>query len=152
MKGREGRKSHLTTYLPSHFQQVIQTPLHELDHRDNFDHLTSLYVPALNETGGFEAFQETVAYLRAPEGCPWDREQTHASLRNTLLEEAYEVLTAIDEDDMEALKEEWVVLLVERGFAGANCHRSRRVSHERCNCGDQCEAGFAGIRMSLVMK
>ena len=40
------------------------------------------------------------------EGCPWDQEQTHQSLRNTLLEEAYEVLTAIDEGDMQALKEE----------------------------------------------
>jgi tetrapyrrole methylase family protein/MazG family protein len=117
VKGRrgereKGRRSDLLPFSLSHFHQVIRAPLHELDHRDIFDHLTSLYVPALDEIGGFEAFQEIIAYLRAPEGCPWDREQTHASLRNTLLEEAYEVLTAIDEDDMEALKEELGDLLL----------------------------------------
>ena len=44
--------------------------------------------------------------LRVPGGCPWDREQTHASLRSTLLEEAYEVLEAIDQGSMPALREE----------------------------------------------
>jgi len=44
--------------------------------------------------------------LRVPGGCPWDREQTHASLRSTLLEEAYEVLEAIDLGSMPALREE----------------------------------------------
>lgn len=118
VKGRKGegvsrkRKSPSHAVTPSPNRLVTKTPLHELDHRDTFDHLTSLYVPALNQVGGFEAFQETVAHLRAPEGCPWDREQTHASLRNTLLEETYEVLTAIDEDDMEALKEELGDLLL----------------------------------------
>ena len=77
-----------------------------MDHHDDFDHLTSLVVPALPYVGGFEAFQETVAYLRAPEGCPWDREQTHESLRSDLLEEMYEVLAAIDEGDLDALREE----------------------------------------------
>ena len=110
VKGRRGEKVSRKHKSPAH--RVTRSPLHELDHRDIFDHLTSLYVPALGETGGFEAFQETIAYLRAPEGCPWDREQTHASLRNTLLEEAYEVLTAIDEDDMDALKEELGDLLL----------------------------------------
>jgi tetrapyrrole methylase family protein/MazG family protein len=95
---------------PGHL--VTWSPLHELDHADHFDHLTSLYVPPFERVGGFEAFQETIAYLRAPEGCPWDREQTHASLRNTLLEETYEVLTAIDEGDMDALQEELGDLLL----------------------------------------
>jgi tetrapyrrole methylase family protein/MazG family protein len=92
--------------------QITLSSLHELDHTDHFDHLTSLYVPPFERIGGFEAFQETIAYLRAPEGCPWDREQTHESLRNTLLEEAYEVLTAIDEGDVAALKEELGDLLL----------------------------------------
>lgn len=95
---------------PGHL--VTLSPLHQFDHTDHFDHLTSLYVPPFERVGGFEAFQETIAYLRAPEGCPWDREQTHESLRNTLLEEAYEVLTAIDEGDMDALKEELGDLLL----------------------------------------
>jgi tetrapyrrole methylase family protein/MazG family protein len=81
-------------------------PLSELDHADYFNHLTSLYVPALPRASSLEALQELMAHLRAPEGCPWDQEQTHQSLRNTMLEEAYEVLTAIDEGDMQALKEE----------------------------------------------
>lgn len=86
--------------------------LAELDHSAGFDHLSSLYIPPLPQAGGFETLQETIAYLRAPEGCPWDREQTHQSLRSTLLEEAFEVLTAIDEDDMPALKEELGDLLL----------------------------------------
>jgi tetrapyrrole methylase family protein/MazG family protein len=49
---------------------------------------------------------EVVRRLRAPEGCPWDREQTLASLRATMLEEAYEVLEAIDVKSMAKLREE----------------------------------------------
>ena len=44
--------------------------------------------------------------LRSPDGCPWDREQTHKSIRTNFLEEAYEAVDAIDADDVEALKEE----------------------------------------------
>lgn len=49
---------------------------------------------------------EVVAKLRAPDGCPWDREQTHQSLRPNMLEEAYEAVDAIDENNMPHLKEE----------------------------------------------
>ncbi|HEX3630334.1 MAG TPA: nucleoside triphosphate pyrophosphohydrolase [Candidatus Dormibacteraeota bacterium] len=52
------------------------------------------------------ALTEVVRRLRSPDGCPWDREQTHASLRATMLEEAYEVLEAIDEKSMDKLREE----------------------------------------------
>src|ERR1700704_6246701 len=52
------------------------------------------------------ALVEAVRRLRAPDGCPWDREQTPASLRATMLEEAYEVLEAIDEKSMPKLREE----------------------------------------------
>lgn len=89
-----------------------QVSLSQLDHAELFDHLTSLYVPPLPQPGGFESFQETIAHLRAPEGCPWDREQTHESLRSTLLEETYEVLAAIDAGDLEALREELGDLLL----------------------------------------
>lgn len=54
----------------------------------------------------FARFMEIVRRLRAPGGCPWDREQTHRSLRDNLLEEAYEVAEAIDNDDMENICEE----------------------------------------------
>lgn len=81
-------------------------PLAELDRRDDFDHLTSLYVPPLGAYGSFSALAEIVAYLRAPEGCPWDREQTLASLRQDLLGEAAEVLEAIDAEESGAVAED----------------------------------------------
>jgi tetrapyrrole methylase family protein/MazG family protein len=56
---------------------------------------------------------EVVEKLRAPGGCPWDREQTHASLRATLLEEAYEVLEAIDEKSADRMREELGDLLLQ---------------------------------------
>jgi tetrapyrrole methylase family protein/MazG family protein len=55
---------------------------------------------------GVEAVFEVVRRLRAPDGCPWDREQTHESLRPYLLEETYELLEAIDARDDEKLREE----------------------------------------------
>ena len=54
-----------------------------------------------------------VKRLRAPDGCPWDREQTHESLRQYLLEETYEVLEAVDGGDDEKLKEELGDLLLQ---------------------------------------
>ena len=49
---------------------------------------------------------DVIARLRAPNGCPWDRKQTHETLRPNMLEEAYEAVDAIDENDMVHLKEE----------------------------------------------
>ncbi len=77
-------------------QTTKAVALEELDRSDDFDHLTSLYIPPLPEYGSFSALQELIAHLRAPEGCPWDREQTLESLRQDLLDEAAEVLEAID--------------------------------------------------------
>jgi tetrapyrrole methylase family protein/MazG family protein len=94
-------------------QSLEHIALHELDHSRKIDHLTSLYVPPLPAPGSFERFQETIAHLRAPEGCPWDRKQTHQSLREYLLEEAYEVLDALDNDDPDALREELGDLLLQ---------------------------------------
>ena len=59
------------------------------------------------------ALVAVVRHLRSADGCPWDREQTHASLRATLLEEAYEVLEAIDEASMSKLREELGDLLLQ---------------------------------------
>jgi tetrapyrrole methylase family protein/MazG family protein len=75
--------------------------------------LTSLYVTPLEEGTSFEAFQEIVAHLRAPNGCPWDREQTHESLRTHLLEESYEALEAIDAGDFDGMQEEFGDLLLQ---------------------------------------
>ena len=57
-----------------------------------------------------------MALLRSPSGCPWDREQTHQSLRQFLLEETYEVLESIDLNDEEGLKEELGDLLLQIVF------------------------------------
>jgi len=83
-------------------ERIVELPWPELDRAVRPDHLTSLYVPRLvtplaSETA---AFAEVVRRLRAE--CPWDRQQTHQSLRHHLLEEAYEVLEALDHLDVEA--------------------------------------------------
>ncbi len=93
--------------------ELHRTALHNLDHREAYGPAATLYVPPLEARGAFEQFQETVAHLRAPEGCPWDREQTHSSLRQHLLEESYEALEAIDRLDMKALEEELGDLLLQ---------------------------------------
>ena len=92
--------------------QVRELALYEID-RHEATPLTSLYVAPRPGISSFEGFQETIARLRSPEGCPWDREQTHQSLRTNLLEETYEVLEAIDADDVEALREELGDLLLQ---------------------------------------
>lgn len=54
----------------------------------------------------FNDLVEIVKILRSPGGCPWDREQTHKSIRANFIEETYEAVEAIDNDDTELLKEE----------------------------------------------
>ena len=65
------------------------------------------------ESYGLKDLEDIVAILRAPGGCPWDAEQTHASARRDLLEESYEVAEAIDEGSAEHLKEELGDLLLQ---------------------------------------
>jgi tetrapyrrole methylase family protein / MazG family protein len=83
-------------------EHIVELPWPELDRAVRPDHLTSLYVPRLATPLASEtaAFAEVVRRLRAD--CPWDRQQTHQSLRHHLLEEAYEVLEALDHLDVEA--------------------------------------------------
>ena len=64
----------------------------------------------------FEGLVALVARLRAPDGCPWDRDQTHASLRRAFLEECYEALEALDAGDSAALAEELGDVLVHVAF------------------------------------
>jgi tetrapyrrole methylase family protein / MazG family protein len=92
---------------------VEDLPLYEIDRSEHIGLLTVLYVPALGEGTSFEAFQEVIAHLRAPEGCPWDREQTHQSLRASLLEESYEALAALDSEDPRKMTEEFGDLLLQ---------------------------------------
>jgi tetrapyrrole methylase family protein/MazG family protein len=92
-------------------EEVRTVPLHELDHgaSGEHDHLTSVFVPALAPERAVrvaEGLQAITARLRAPDGCPWDREQTHLSIRANFLEETYEALDALDAGDMAAFREE----------------------------------------------
>ena len=93
--------------------RVESLALYEIDRSPSIGLLTALYVPPLGPATSFEAFQEIIAHLRAPDGCPWDRQQTHLSLRTYLLEEVYEVLAALDAEDAQSLKEEFGDLLLQ---------------------------------------
>jgi len=77
------------------------------------DYPIALYVSSLGPNTSLEEFQELIAHLRAPDGCPWDREQTHQSLRRNLIEETYEVVEALDADDPAAMQEEFGDLMVQ---------------------------------------
>ncbi|WDL98988.1 nucleoside triphosphate pyrophosphohydrolase [Alicyclobacillus sp. ALC3] len=89
-------------------ERILEVPLYQLDHLDWLDHLTTLYVPPCEAALARDPVMlaELVARLRAPGGCPWDRKQTHQSLRPYVIEEAYEVAHAIDEGDDQALADE----------------------------------------------
>ena len=92
---------------------VESLPLYQVDRSTHTGMVTSLYLPPLAPQSSFESFQELIAHLRAPDGCPWDREQTHQSLRPHLIEEAYEILAAIDENDPQGMTEEFGDLLLQ---------------------------------------
>jgi tetrapyrrole methylase family protein/MazG family protein len=72
--------------------------------------------PGLTAGEWFERLAAVQARLRAPDGCPWDREQTHASLRTYLIEEAYEVLEALESGDDAKFAEEMGDLLLQIVF------------------------------------
>ncbi|WP_203334977.1 nucleoside triphosphate pyrophosphohydrolase [Planococcus beigongshangi] len=100
----------IVTAAGSAQEQLRTVPLHELDRAAEIDNLTTVYVPpamdAQQRLKEWQTFREVIATLRSPDGCPWDREQTHESLMPYLLEEAHELLQAIEEQDDEAIAEE----------------------------------------------
>lgn len=113
----------LMEVLPDEYEVVVATavgiegreiverlPLYDLDRVEHLGNLSLIYVPPATEESvkqrQFSYLKDVIATLRGPEGCPWDRKQTHQSLRRYLLEEAYETVEAIDEDDVDALCEE----------------------------------------------
>lgn len=90
-------------------EEVREIPLSEMDHREyEYDHLTTIFVPATEETATkrIRDLVEIVRALRGEGGCPWDRKQTHESLREHIVEEANEVKEAIEADDIDNLIEE----------------------------------------------
>lgn len=98
-------------------EQVVTVPLYELDRASGFGNLSLVYVPANMDDGlrirTLDRLHEIVSILRSPGGCPWDREQTHQSIRKNLIEETYEVLETIDEDDPDHMREELGDLLLQ---------------------------------------
>lgn len=90
-------------------ESKVFVPLYELDRSENkFDYLTSLYVPKsskkmYNTVNELELIMST---LRGQNGCDWDRKQTHQSLKKYIIEEAYELCQAIDNDDIDEMIEE----------------------------------------------
>jgi tetrapyrrole methylase family protein/MazG family protein len=91
-------------------EESSRVPLYELDHQVSFGNFSLVYIPKAEEPvkmyRSFSTLREIIRILRSPNGCPWDRQQTHKSLRKYIIEETYEVLEAIDEEDQEALCEE----------------------------------------------
>lgn len=102
-------------------EEVIrEIPMYMLDRTDIPDHLTSLFIPKMPEESGrkhfFEDLIRIMDRLRQPDGCPWDREQTHESLKQYLIEETYEVIDAIDNGDVDELIEELGDLILQVVF------------------------------------
>ncbi|MBV9710043.1 MAG: nucleoside triphosphate pyrophosphohydrolase [Ktedonobacteraceae bacterium] len=98
-------------------EAVIEMPLYELDRNAFTNHLSTLYVPPLAEMTALR-LPETLRYItmrlrREPDGCPWDRQQTHQSLLRYVIEETYEVVETLEENDMSKLAEELGDLLLQ---------------------------------------
>ncbi|MFC0472890.1 nucleoside triphosphate pyrophosphohydrolase [Halalkalibacter kiskunsagensis] len=100
----------IATAVGSKAEQLTKVPLFELDHVTTLNNLTAVYVPPVQEEtllyGEFTKLREVIATLRGPNGCPWDQKQTHQSLKKYFIEEVYEVLEAIDNEDDDHLIEE----------------------------------------------
>lgn len=100
-------------------EEVREIPLYELDRQPNIDHLTSIYVPRREpreQTFDMTPLTDVMQTLRSPGGCPWDIEQTHESLRRYMIEEVYEVIEAIENEDAPLLCEELGDLLLQIVF------------------------------------
>jgi len=88
-------------------ESIRKIKLYDLDRQEDIDYLTSIYIPRdLNNTIDFYDLLKVMDTLRGEDGCPWDMEQNHESLKRYLIEECYEVLEAIDENNDEMLVEE----------------------------------------------
>lgn len=102
------RPEHKITFVKGNCAEKIE--LEMLDRQEKWAYDVSIVVPAaaVTEKQGYsyEEFADIIAALRAENGCPWDREQTHTSLRKYLIEEAMEAAEAIDKEDMFMLEDE----------------------------------------------
>jgi tetrapyrrole methylase family protein/MazG family protein len=115
-------------------ERVIHTALAELDRNHGINHLACVYLPPLEPLAlprEFDSLVYVMGRLRGPGGCPWDREQTHDSIKHHLLEEAYETVDAMDAGDPDLLAEELGDLLLQVVF-----HSQLAVSAEEFTLAD----------------
>lgn len=137
-------KLKLTEYYPDEHPVLLFTmdqtgayqskaiELYTLDRQEGFHATTVLLVPPAELLSlsrfGFHELTTVMHKLRAPGGCPWDREQTHESLKRTMIEECYEVLDAIDQKDDAALCEELGDVLLQIVFHAEMASEQRRFT------------------------
>jgi tetrapyrrole methylase family protein/MazG family protein len=107
---------------------------------DPLSHVPTGPVPASKEGSRLLDLVRVVARLRGPGGCPWDAAQTHRSLRRHLLDEAYELLDAIDDGDPEALKDELGDVLLQAVF-----HAQMAADDQTFDIDDVAEATVAKL-------
>jgi tetrapyrrole methylase family protein/MazG family protein len=100
----------IVTAAGSSQERLRTVPLFELDRAAELNNLTTVYVPPVAQMEDrlkeWSTFREIIAKLRAPDGCPWDREQTHESLKKYVIEEVHEFLQAVNDQDEEGIIEE----------------------------------------------
>jgi len=97
-------------------QALESAALHDVERARGFSSRACFFLPPISPEASparFETLVHIMARLRAPAGCPWDRAQTHESIKGHLLEEAYEALEALDESDPAKLQEELGDLLMQ---------------------------------------
>ncbi|MDV4150254.1 nucleoside triphosphate pyrophosphohydrolase [Clostridium sp. AL.422] len=88
-------------------ESIRRIPIYELDMQEDIDYLTSIYIPKdVDNKKDFNDLVEIIDTLRGEDGCPWDMEQTHESIKNQILEEAYELVDSINNDDIDGMIEE----------------------------------------------
>lgn len=101
-------------------ESVLKIPVYELDRQNFYDYKTSALIipPVLTEKERFnyDDLIEILRILRAPNGCPWDREQTPMSVEKNLIEECYELIDAINRDDTAGVIEETGDVLLQTAF------------------------------------
>jgi tetrapyrrole methylase family protein/MazG family protein len=100
----------VVTAAGSSQQLIKEVALYELDRETSVNNLTSVYIPPVKNMEmlhhQFTSLRQIIAQLRGPNGCPWDKEQTHHSLKKYLIEECYELLEAIEKEDIDHIIEE----------------------------------------------
>ena len=112
-----GEEAKVTLYIDKRPKTIF---LYELDREENFDYSTVLILPKTPLTKklrfDFYDLMEILRILRSPDGCPWDKVQTPESIRINLVEEAYELVDAIDKRDDDKMQEETGDVILQAGF------------------------------------